>query len=333
MKAILIKNEGPGGRLEIGEIPAPVPAPGEVLVQVRATALNRADLLQCRGLYPAPPGVRSDVPGLEFAGVIRETGAGVRGRSAGDRVMGILGGGGHAEQVVVHETHCMPIPPDMDWPSAAAVPEAFLTAWDALFVRAGLEAGQSVLIHAAASGVGTAAVQLAATAGCRVAALVRSPSKRDGLKSLGADGVFDPADPELPERIRQLTGTPGVNVILDLVGGPAFRLNSSVLATGGHWILIGLLGGSRTRIDLAALLTRRLTLAGTVLRSRSVEEKGDLTARFAARVLPRLAAGELRPVLHGTFTMDRIREALEVMERNENLGKIVMLADTWETPR
>ncbi len=333
MKAILIKNEGRGGHLEIGEIPEPVPARREVLVQVRATALNRADLLQCRGLYPAPPGVRPDVPGLEFAGMVRETGTGVLSLKAGDRIMGILGGGGHAEQVVVHETHCMQIPADMDWASAAAVPEAFLTAWDALFERAGLTAGQSVLIHAAASGVGTAAVQMAAAAGCRVAALVRSPSKRDRLRSLGADDVFDPADPELPDRIRGLTGGSGVDVVLELVGSPAFHLNASLLATGGHWILVGLLGGSRIEIDLATLLTRRLTLAGTVLRSRSVEEKGNLTARFAARVLPRFPAGELRPVLHGTFTMDRIREALEIMERNENFGKIVMLADQWETPR
>ncbi len=331
MKAILIRSQGHGGRLEVGNVPEPVPASGEALVQVMATALNRADLLQTRGLYPAPAEVRPDVPGLEFAGEVLEPGSGLPGLTVGDRVMGILGGGGHAERVAVHETHCMPVPPGMSWENAATLPEAFITAWDALFERASLKPGESVLVHAAASGVGTAAVQLASTAGCRVVALSRTPSKWAGIKALGAEEVFDPSDPNLPDSIRELIGGDGVDVILDLVGGQAFRLNSSLIATGGRWILAGLLGGTRSEIDLAALLTRRVTLAGTVLRSRSTIEKGELVSRFATCVLPRFATGELKPVLHGTFTMDRIREAVAVMERNENFGKIVLLADGWES--
>jgi putative PIG3 family NAD(P)H quinone oxidoreductase len=329
MKAILIENIGRNGRLCLGEIPEPVPDRREVLVRVRATGLNRADLLQCKGLYPPPPGFRPDLPGLEFAGSVLETGGEVLHLERGDRVMGILGGEGHAEQVAVHETNCMPVPENLDWASAAAIPEAFLTAWDALFRKAGLESGETVLIHAAGSGVGTAAVQLAAAAGCRVVALCRSSAKREKVRSLGADDVYDPADPDLRDRILNRTAGRGVDVVMDMVGGPVFRLNSSLLATCGRWVLVGLLGGSRAEVDLADLLTRRITLAGTVLRSRSVKEKGNLAEKFTNRVLPMFSAGKLRPVLHGTFTMDRIRDALEVMERNENFGKIVMLTDRW----
>jgi putative PIG3 family NAD(P)H quinone oxidoreductase len=324
MLAVVIVRPGGPDVLEIRELPDPTPGPSQVRVRVRATALNRADLLQRRGLYPAPPGCPRDIPGLEYAGEVESCGAAVESLRPGDRVMGLLGGGGYASMVVTDERSCLPVPPRLSWAEAAAVPEAYLTAHDALFARGGLKAGESVLVHAAASGVGIAAAQIAAAVGARVLGTSRTPDKRDRLREMGGMDVLDPSDPSLEERIRLSAGGDGVDVIVDFLGAASWDLNLAVLATGGRLVLVGTLGGSRVRADLGRLMTRRLTVTGTVLRSRPQEEKILLARDFGRRMLPLLSAGRLRPVIDRVLPLSRAAEAHAAMEGNENFGKIVL---------
>jgi len=324
VKAIVITRPGGPEVLETRDVADPVCGPEEVLVEVHATALNRADLLQRRGRYPAPPGAPPDIPGLEFAGEISRCGERVTSLRPGDRVMGLLAGGGYAERVAIHERLCMSVPPSIDNLRAAAIPEAFLTAYDALFRRGDLAAGERVLIHAAASGIGTAALQLAGAAGARTIALSRAPRKRRRLEELGADRSLDPEHPELSRLIRDGSGGRGVDLVIDLVGGPMLDLNLEVLAGSGRLVVVGLLGGTRAEIDLGRLIRHRLTVVGTVLRSRPLEEKISLVREFSRRMLPLFAAGRLRPVIDRTLPLAEAQEAHAVMERNENLGKIVL---------
>lgn len=316
----------PGGpeMLQVRDVSDPACGPEELLVAVRATALNRADLLQRRGHYPAPAGAPADIPGLEFAGEVVARGERVRGFSSGDRVMGILGGGGYAERVALHERLCLPIPPALDWVLAAAVPEAFLTAYDALFLRGGLSPGENLLVHAAASGVGTAAAQLARIAGATVVGLIRTATKRQGLLDLGLDHVLDAADPDLTSRIMAATHGAGIDLVLDAVGAGAWSLNAGVLRERGRWVVIGLMGGSLVEVDLALLMSKRLTVTGSVLRSRAIEEKGALVQEFGRRMLPLLASGRLQPLVDRTFDWRDAADAHRYMERNANVGKIVL---------
>ncbi len=323
MRAVLIPRPGGPEVLELRELPEPVPGPDEVLVRVRASALNRADLLQRRGRYPAPPGSPADVPGLEFAGEVERCGDRVAVLRPGDRVMGIVGGGAHAEKLRIHERECVRVPPALAWTDAAAVPEAFSTAWDALFVRAGLLAGEAVLVHAAGSGVGTAAVQLAAAAGARVAGTSRDAGKLRRLAALGVEHALPGDADDLVERVRLALGG-HVDVVLDLLGAGALALDLEVLAPRGRLVLIGTITGSRAEIDLGRVMAKRLTVVGTVLRSRSVEEKIALARDLERTVVPLLAAGRVRPVVDRVLPLDRIAEAHALMERNENFGKIVL---------
>ena len=324
MRALTIS--GPGGPevLDVRTVPDPAFGPEDVLVRVRAAALNRADVLQRRGLYPAPPGVPADIPGLEFAGEVEACGALVASLAPGDRVMGIVGGGGQAERLRLHERMCLPIPPGMGFAEAAAIPEAFLTAYDALFARAGLTAGESVLIHAAGSGVGTAAAAIASVTGSRVIALSRSPEKRRKLGGLGYDAVLDPDDPRLAETIRQRTGGRGVDVVVDFLGRAAWAVNVDALAPQGRLVLVGTLTGPKVEADLSALMRKRLTVVGTVLRSRPLEEKIALVQAFSRTILPLLASGRLVPVVDRVLPLDEAAAAHAAMERNENFGKIVL---------
>lgn len=324
MRALTIS--GPGGPevLDVRTVPDPAFGPEDVLVRVRAAALNRADVLQRRGLYPAPPGVPADIPGLEFAGEVEACGSLVASLAAGDRVMGIVGGGGQAERLRLHERMCLPIPPGMGFAEAAAIPEAFLTAYDALFARAGLTAGESVLIHAAGSGVGTAAAAIASVTGSRVIALSRSPEKRRKLVGLGYEAVLDPDDPRLAETIRQRTGGRGVDVVVDFLGRAAWAVNVDALAPQGRLVLVGTLTGSKVEADLSALMRKRLTVVGTVLRSRPLEEKIALVQAFSRTILPLLASGRLVPVVDRVLPLEEAPAAHAVMERNENFGKIVL---------
>lgn len=324
MRAVVITRPGGPEVLEYRDISDPSCGPQQVVVAIRATALNRADLLQRRGLYPAPPDAPADIPGLEFAGEVEMCGDRVRGLRPGDRVMGLLGGGGYAEKTALHERLCMPVPGALSWEEAAAVPEAFLTAHDALSMQAGLARGETVLVQAAASGVGLAAAQLAAAAGATVIGLSRTAEKRGRLEEAGLELVLDPDGSDTVERVMEFTGGEGVDVVLDLVGAAAWPLHSRVLRERGRMVMIGLMGGARCEIDLALLLSKRLTLMGSVLRSRPVEEKIALVQDFSRRVLPLFESGLLQPSVDSVLDLSEVAEAHGVMERNENFGKIVL---------
>ena len=323
MRALVVTRPGGPDVLEVRDVPEPSPGRDEVLVRVRAAALNRADLLQREGRYPAPPGAPADIPGLEFAGEVVLCGPDVSLWQPGDRVMGIVGGGGQAERVRIHERLCLRVPPGMRLDEAAAVPEAFLTAFDALFARGRLAAGESVLLHAAASGVGTAAIAIASAAGARVLALSRSADKRRRLEARGAHHVHDPAAPGLAESIAAASGG-GVDLVVDFLGASSWPLNVAVLAPLGRLVLVGTLGGRTAEADLGALMRKRLTVVGTVLRSRPLEEKIALVQEFSRTLLPLLATGRLRPVVDRVVPLDEAAAAHAAMERNESFGKIVL---------
>jgi putative PIG3 family NAD(P)H quinone oxidoreductase len=301
MRALTISRPGGPEVLAIRDVPDPAPAAQEVLVRVRAAGLNRADLLQRRGLYPPPPGVPQDIPGLEFAGEIEGTGR---------RVMGIVAGGAQAERLAVHEAMCLPVPPGMGFTDAAAIPEAYLTAYDALFERAHLVRGETVLIHAAASGVGLAAAAIAEASGCRVIALSRTDAKRRRLAELGYETALDPSA--------------AVDVVIDFVGAATWGLNLEHLAPKGRLVLVGTLSGGRVEADLHVLMAKRLTVVGTVLRSRPVEEKIALARGFSRAILPLFEGGRLRPIVDRVVPLSEAAAAHAAMERNENFGKIVL---------
>jgi putative PIG3 family NAD(P)H quinone oxidoreductase len=324
MRAVVISRPGGPEVLEFRRIPDPVYSREELLVNIRATALNRADLLQRRGLYPAPPDAPQDIPGLEFAGEVEACGADVDNFRPGDRVMGILGGGGYAEKVALHAGLCISIPSRLSWEQAAAIPEAFMTAYDALQRQAGLARGEFLLLQAAASGVGTAALQLAAAEGARVIGLSRSADKRRRLERFDAGEILDPRSGELVKQVLALTGGEGVDVILDLLGAAAWPLHSKLLRKGGRMVVLGLMGGARCEIDLGLLLSKRWTIMGSVLRGRQLIEKIELTREFSLSVLPLIQSGRLQPCIDRTLSLSLAAEAHAVMERNENFGKIVL---------
>jgi putative PIG3 family NAD(P)H quinone oxidoreductase len=325
MNAVIITRPGGAEVLEIRDVPTPAPAANEVLVRVRASALNRADLLQRRGRYPAPPGSPADIPGIEFAGEVAACGADAKRWQAGQRVFGIIGGGAHAECLVTHEGTLAEIPPNLGWAEAGAVPEVFLTAHDALWVQAGLEAGERVLIHAVGSGVGLAAVQLVRAKGAIPYGTSRTADKIARAKEYGSeDGavVTDPAT-ELPELARRWAPD-GFDVVLELAGGPYLPASLQAMRLKGRLMLVGTVAGGSAELSLAPILSKRLTLRGTALRSRSVEEKIAATASFTADVLPLLASGALRPTIDSRFPLEQIRQAHQRLESNQTFGKVVL---------
>ncbi len=324
MRALAISRPGGPEVLEIRRVAEPVIGPDEVLVRVKASALNRADVLQRRGMYPAPPGVPADIPGLEFAGEVEACGEMVTTLQPLDRVMGIVGGGGQAEKLRIHERLCLRVPPGMSFEDAAAVPEAFLTAYDALFFRGRLTPGEVVLLHAAGSGVGTAAAGIATVAGARIIALSRSSEKRRRLETMGIQRVLDPAAGNVAEAIRMAAGGEGVDLAIDFLGASSWALNVEVLALRGRLVLVGTMSGAKVEADLGALMRKRLTVIGTVLRSRPIEEKIELVQSFAKTMLPLLAAGRLHPVVDRVVPLEDAASAHAAMERNENFGKIVL---------
>ena len=322
MRAITIPEFGEPGVLRLDSLPDPEPARREVLVGVRASGVNRADLLQRRGLYPPPPG-ESEVPGLEFAGTVEAVGAGVARWRPGDRVMGIVAGGGYAAKVVVDERVAVRVPEGMDLTVAGAIPEVYMTACDAVFRQAGLQRGETVLIHAVGSGVGTAAVQLARRAGAATIGTSRTPSKLERAAELGLGLGLDGGD-AWDEAVKAATGGRGVDVILDLVGAPYLAPNQAAIAVGGRHVVVGVPGGSRARIDLRTLMVRRARLFGTVLRARGVGEKAELAREFTESVLPGFVDGALAPAIDRVFPAARAADAHRRMEANENFGKIVL---------
>ncbi|HUK88641.1 MAG TPA: NAD(P)H-quinone oxidoreductase [Terriglobales bacterium] len=328
MPAVVITRPGGPEVLEIREVPRPAPGAGEVLVRVRASALNRADLLQRQGRYPAPPGAPADIPGLEFAGEVAELGSGTTRWRPGQRVFGLAAGGAHALYVVAHEQTLAEIPASLSWIEAAAIPEAFITAQDAL-AQAALRAGEAVLIHAVGSGVGLAAVQLVRALAAVPYGSSRTPDKIARARAFGLeDGIaLSSGLEELPGAVRRWTAGTGVEVVLDLVGGPYVTASLAVMAGRGRMVVLASSGGAKPEIELKHLLGKRLTVIGSVLRGRSLDEKIQVTESFAAQVVPWLAAGKLRPVLDGEFPLPEIQTAHRRMESNASFGKIVLRMD------
>lgn len=323
-KAVRIRGPGGPETLEIAERDFPPPEGSEILVRVRAAGLNRADVLQRRGMYPAPAGAPSDVPGLEYAGIVEEVGRAAARYAPGDRVMGIVGGGAMASFVTVPEREAIPMPPGMDFAEAASIPEAFLTAFDALFLQGGLQVGQAVLIHAVGSGVGTAALQLAAAAGARTLGTSRTSEKLRRCEALGLEAGITVEGGAFAEEVLRRTGDKGADRILDLVGGAYLGENLAALAPKGVIIAVGLLGGSKAELPLGLLLQKRATLVGTVLRSRPPEEKASLAQRFAREILPLWEAGRLRAVIEEVLPFERVAEAHRLLESNRTFGKVVL---------
>lgn len=323
MRAVVLSEFGEPSVLRLAEIPEPQAGPDEVLVDVRATALNRADLLQRRGLYPNPFPDEYDVPGMEFSGTVAGVGARVRSWQVGDDVMGIVAGGAYAERLVIHERQAMRIPHGVSLADAAAIPEVFITAWDAIVVQGGLTSGRWVLVHAAASGVGTAAVQIAKAIGAKVVATC-SAGKVDAVRALGADVVVDYSADDFVQAVRAATDGRGVDVILDVVGGEYLDRNVAAVAVTGRIVQVGVMAGGAVGFNLGALLPKRASLIGTVLRARPLEEKIAVSQRFAAEVLPLFESGALRVVIDSRYRLDDIAAAHAFMETNANVGKILV---------
>lgn len=326
MLAAIISRPGPPDVLELRDVPRPEPREGEVLVHVRASALNRADLLQRQGRYPAPPGAPDSIPGLEIAGEVAELGENVAQWKVGDRVFGIVGGGGHAEFALTRANELARVPESLAWENAAAIPEAFMTAHDALVTQAGIQPGDHVLVHAVGSGVGLAAAQLVAALGGVCIGTARTEEKIARAREYGlTHGAVVSGDPQrFVGDVLKWTGGTGADIVLDLVGGPYTAASVECAASKGRVVLIGLLAGRAATINLGTVLTRRLTIRGTVLRSRSPEEKASVTAAFTRDVLPLIERGTLRPVVDRVFELRDIAAAHALLESNETFGKVVV---------
>lgn len=328
MRAVIIREFGNSEVLEIKEVDAPLlDSANKVLVRVHAAALNRADLLQRRGKYPAPKGFPKDIPGLEFAGEVVEIGSAVSALKIGDKVFGITGGGAQSEFVCVPENELALVPENLNWAEAAAIPEAFITAHDALFTQANLKIGERVLVHAAGSGVGLAAIQLAKASGAFCYGTSRTISKLERAKEFGLDeSVAVEGEPNcFVEAVNEWTENKGVNVVLDLVGGNYFSSNIDVLSLKGRLLLVGTTAGAKAEFDFGRVMQKRLRIIGTVLRSRSSEEKARATRLFANQVVPLLKSGAVKPVIDSVFEMKDVRAAHERLESNESFGKVVLL--------
>jgi len=310
MRAVTIRDQ----QIAIEERPDPVPGAGEVLVRVRAAGLNGADMMQRRGLYPAPRGSSQDIPGLELAGEVCALGPGAERFAAGERVMAIVGGGGQAELCVVHERQLMPVPAGLDWLAAGGVPEVFTTAHDAIFTQAGLRPGEHLLVNGGAGGVGTAAIQLARAAGARVSATVRDQRLREQVSGLGADAIA-------PEGFAERGP---FDVILELVGAPNMPENMSALDIGGRIVVIGVSAGAKTELNLLALMGKRARIHGSTLRARPLEEKALAARRLEREVLPLFGAGLLRVPIAATYPLDEAAAAYDRFAAGGKLGKIVL---------
>ena len=326
MKAVVINRFGGPEVLEIHDVPTPQPGAEEILVHVRSTALNRADLLQRQGRYAAPPGAAANIPGLEFAGEVAQLGAKAQRWQIGDRVMGIIGGGAHAEFVTTHQDAVCAVPSNLEWPAAGAVPEVFITAYDAL-QQTGFRAGENVLVHAVGSGVGLSATQLVKALGGRAFGTSRTPDKIARAKPFGLESGYEVPEPGalsgLAAFARNVTGG-GFDVVLDLNGGPYFAASLEAMALRGRLILIGGVAGGKTEIDLYQILSKRLHIIGTVLRARSLQEKIAITNAFAQVVVPLLAQGTIQPVIDSVFPLEQIQDAHRRLESNETFGKVVL---------
>jgi putative PIG3 family NAD(P)H quinone oxidoreductase len=324
MRAAVITEPGGPEVFKVVDRDDPIAGADEVLVDVKASALNRADLAQRRGNYPAPVGIPQDIPGLEMSGVVIGVGERVTTVKVGQRVFGLIGGGGYATRVATHERMVMPIPEGMSFQEAASIPEVFFTAYDALFSHCELKMGEIALIHAAGSGIGIAAIQLAKSAGAFTYATASSPDKLAQAAAIGLDVGINYKEEDFAEVIKERTGGRGVDVVLDVIGAPYWERNLNSMAIGGRLVMVGSMGGSKLETDLRLLGPKRLRIHGTALRSRPIEEKIVLTQQIAKRVVPLFESGALKPVIDRVFPLEETGAAHAYMEDNANFGKIVL---------
>jgi len=324
MKAVLLDGFGGSEVLKIGEADTPSPSEGQVLIKVAATSVNRPDIVQREGNYPPPKG-ESDILGLEVAGVIEEVGPGVTAWKTGDRVMSLVGGGGYAEYAVAYATHLIPIPESMSFEQAACVCETYITAFLNVFLIGGLKDGESVLLHGGGGGVNTAAIQLCKALTPNVKIMVTaSPGKIERVKQHGAHLVVNYEDENFAEEVKAYTNNRGARVILDHIGANYLTPNMKALAAGGTLVVIGVMSGVKAELNLALMMVKCQRIIGSVLRSRSAQEKGEIIAEFTKMVMPRFAAGTLVPLIYKTYSLDDVAEAHRAMERSEHFGKIVL---------
>ncbi len=327
MQAVVMAGTGGPEVLQLADLPRPVPSAGQVLIKVAACGVNRADLAQRTGNYPPPPG-ESEILGLEVAGTIAELGPQVEGWQLGDRVMTLVGGGGYATFAVAPAATLMPVPERCSLIEGAAIPEAFITAYLNIFQEAGLQTGETVLLHGGASGVGTAGIQLAKTlAGAKVLVTVGNAAKAEACRALGADHAILYKDSDFAEAVLSLTGKRGTDVILDHIGARYLQPNLKCLAVRGRLVIIGLLGGAKAEFDIGRLMVKRQRVIGSVLRARSIAEKAAITKAFMVSTTAHFASGALRPVVHEVLPLAAAKQAHELMEGNANTGKILLLAD------
>lgn len=323
MRAVVAQGTGGPEVLSVTDVPDPVAGPGEVLLQVVAAGLNRADLLQRRGFYPPPPGA-SDIIGMECSGRVLALGEGVSGLEVGQEVCALLAGGGYAEKVAVPAGQVMPVPAGVDLVTAAALPEVAATVWSNVFMVAGLRPDETLLVHGGAGGIGTFAIQLAHALGARVATTGGTAEKLDFCRSLGADITIDYHEQDFVEVVREATGGQGADVVLDNMGAKYLARNVDVLALEGRLVVIGMQGGSKAELDINALLRKRGAVIATSLRSRPVEGKSAICAGVVEHVWPLVADGSVRPVVHTTMPLDQAVAAHELMESGAHTGKILL---------
>ena len=323
MRAVVLRAHGGPEVLTFEDVASPECGEQDIVVTVAATALNRADLLQRMGFYPNPFPSGPEIPGLEFAGTVAAIGDKVTAWAVGEAVMGITSGGAYAEQLVIHERQAMAVPSGMALHDAAGIPEVFITAWDALVVQGGLTSGRWAMVHAGASGVGTAAIQICKAIGARIV-VTCSGGKVAACRALGADVVVDYGTQDFVAEVATATGGVGVDVILDVIGGDYVERNVASLAIKGHIIQVGVMAGKPVPFNVGLLLGKRASITGTVLRARPLEEKIAISQRFAAEMLPLFSTGQLKPVIDSTYSFADIAKAHEYMASNANVGKIVI---------
>lgn len=323
MRAIAITEPGGPDVLQPTIIATPHPAAGEILIHVEAAGVNRPDTIQRMGLYPAPPG-SPDTPGLEVAGTVAAIGDNVTKWKIGDHVCALVGGGGYAEFCLAHESHALPVPNGFNAIEAAGLPETFFTVWTNVFERGALKSGESLLVHGGSSGIGTTAIQLAKALGARVFATAGSKEKCDACLELGADAAINYREEDFVARIAELTGKQGVDVILDMVGGDYIDRNIQCAARDGRIVSIAFLNGSKAEVNFMPVMLKRLTLTGSTLRPRSIEEKASIAAALAEKVWPLLTTGRVKPLIDATFPLDEAAKAHALMEKSSHIGKIIL---------
>jgi NADPH:quinone reductase len=325
MRQVYFDGHGGPEVIRLGEVPVPEPGPGQVLIEVAAAGINRPDCLQRKGLYPPPPG-ESDIPGLEVAGRVVAHGKGVRAPREGEAVCALLGSGGYADYALAYAPLCLPVPKPLSAIEASGLPETYFTVFDNVFTRGRLEPGETLLVHGGSSGIGSTAIQLAKCFGARVIATAGSNEKCSFCKMLGADSAIDYKTQDFVDEVRKIAGKRGVDVVLDMVGGTYLQRNLSVMALEGRLVQIGFLQSAMVEhFDMRPIILRRLTLTGSTLRARSVEQKAEIAAQLREKIWPLLDKGLAKPHIHATFPLERAREAHEMMESSSHLGKILLV--------